>query len=89
MMYIHALELVEKCIEHGVLYEAAHGIYICRKKGWCVCGKSELAKELMNDEKGQKLLIQALKEKGEIFKASDLTIFHDICSLLGIKEKNP
>jgi hypothetical protein len=73
MIYINALELINACVKNDILVEEKGYVFVLRKgkKGWCPTDKDLLAKELMKDEKGQKRLISALKEKNVEFTPKD------------------
>lgn len=73
MIYINALELINACIENDILYEEKGYVFVLRdvKEDLCPTDKDILAKELMNDEKGQQTLISALKKKNVEFTPKD------------------
>lgn len=77
MIYINALELINVSVENNILKEKEGKIFVYRagtpksKAGWYLSEKDFVAKELMNNEKGQRLLISALKEKNVDFVPKD------------------
>jgi len=77
MFYINALELINVSVKNNILEESEERILVYRestsksKAGWHLTDKDTVAKELMNDEEGQKLLISALKEKNVDFIKTD------------------
>lgn len=68
MIYIDALELINSCVENGILNEVKGNIAVYRnaspknKAGWHLIERDILAKELMSDEYGQKMLVSALNK---------------------------
>lgn len=89
MWYIHAIELINLAIKNDVLKEKDGGAFVYRNnsdtspEGWYLEDKDTIAYELMEDEEGQKLLIEALKDKNIEFKPTDfswLTVFLDKAS---------
>ncbi|MDF2880247.1 MAG: hypothetical protein K0R54_804 [Clostridiaceae bacterium] len=89
MIYINAIELINLCIEHDILKEENGEVPVYRqgtpksKEGWYLTDKDTLAKELMNDEDGQNMLISVLKEKNVEFKPShfDFELFDKFCNV--------
>lgn len=81
MRYIDALGLINKAIKAELLQEEKGGVLVYRAKsvqspeGWYLEEKDTVAKELMKDEAGQKMLMEALKEKGMEFVPTDYTLF--------------
>jgi hypothetical protein len=73
MAYIDALKLINLAIENDLLGEQEGKVFVYRaatsrsEEGWYLDDKDIVAKELMNDEKGQKTIIEVLKEKGVSF----------------------
>lgn len=69
MFYIEALNLIDLCLEHGVLSETEGGIPVYRDRsetspeGWYLESKPDLAQELMHDEDGIVALSLALQQK--------------------------
>lgn len=74
MKYIDALNLLNLCVENEILSEKDGGIFVYRNagekspEGWYLTDKDLLSKELMTDKEGQKVLIEALNEKGTKFE---------------------
>lgn len=74
MYYADALNLIEICAENDILKEQEGCIFVYREKGtinkegWYLVPKECLAQELRESEEGQRVLIEALKEKGIIFE---------------------
>lgn len=89
MIYINALELINTCLDHGILKRYFNMdfytgyVYVYKdagkesKEGWYLENKDTLAKELMDNEEACGLLIDALKEKGIYFKATDYSWMDD------------
>lgn len=77
MLYINALELINLAIQNDFLKEENGKVFVFRsktsqsKEGWYLEDKDAVCKELMKDEKGQKVIIQALKDKGIDFVMTD------------------
>lgn len=73
MIYINALELINTCIKNGILVEKEGYVFVLRKgkKDWCLTDKDILAKELMDDKKGQETLISALRNKNVKFTPTE------------------
>ena len=74
MCYADALNLVNVCVENGVLTELEgncvaiyHEASDTMPAGFYADPKDEVAHELMEDEEGQKYLIDALAAKGVSF----------------------
>ena len=88
MIYLNALELINEAVKNDILEEKEGQILVYRKgtsqskEGWYLSDKDIVAKELMNDEKGQGLLISALKQKNVEFKPTDCSGFADLHDLL-------
>lgn len=66
MYYIDAIHLMKACVENGILKtnETKDMIFIVRETGRYIEQADIVARELMHDEDGQRILIEALKEKG-------------------------
>lgn len=77
MIYINALNLINLCVKNKLLIEKDGKIFIYRnatlenEEGWYLDEKDFVAKELMNDEKSQRILIDALKKKNVNFIPKD------------------
>lgn len=77
MLYINALELINVSIKNNLLDEIEGKIHIYRngtsesEPGWYLEEKDIVAKELMNDKKGQKLIISLLKKRNVDFTPTD------------------
>lgn len=74
MKYIDAKRLVELCLEQNLfniyedkilLYRESKGEF---KEGWYATEKEDVIHEVKNDEKGQKFLINALKDRSISFE---------------------
>ena len=70
MYYILAKEIVQKCIEHGILQKVNGCIPIYEKasdsdpEGWVLYPEEDVIYMIMHDEAGQSALQEALLEKG-------------------------
>ena len=79
MLYINAVELIECCLKHGVLQTDYGRIAVYRSagtnspEGWYLEDKETVVREVMNDTEGQKVLIEALAQKGIMFKPTDFS----------------
>lgn len=72
MYFIDALNLLDLCLEHGVLVQRDGLVLVIHENGDGVLwDKTLLAQELMTDEVGQKALLEALADKGETFTQFD------------------
>lgn len=78
MIYINALELINACIENNILYEDRGYVLVARTghQGLSPTDKDTLAKELMNDEKGQEILISELKKRNVEFIPTNYSCFN-------------
>lgn len=79
MWYIHTIELINIAIKNDVLKEKDGNVFVYRNgsdtspEGWYLEDKEMLAHELMEDEKGQKFIIEALKDKNIEFQPTDFS----------------
>ena len=70
MRYTDCLTLINMSIKFGILKEEGEKVFIFRNegktihKGWFLEDKHEVAKELMEDDIGQEVLIKALEREG-------------------------
>ena len=74
MKYVEILSLINLSIRYGILREQDGKVFIYRNegknshKGWFLESKDFLAQELMQDQRGQDMLIEALAKQGLEFK---------------------
>ena len=74
MKYIDCLNLINMSIKYDILKEQEGKVFVYRNtgaklpKGWFLEDKDKIAKELMEDNLGQELLIGALEKQGLNFK---------------------
>ena len=74
MYYILAKEIIDKCIEVGLLHEQDGGIFVYHQasisepekypEGWYLDDKEDTIHDLMHDENGQQILLRELEKKG-------------------------
>lgn len=74
MYYIVAKEIVAKCIEVGILQAHEGGIFVYHDasqtepekypEGWYLDPEEDVVHSLMADAEGQRILLEALEEKG-------------------------
>lgn len=89
MYFYDTQRLVRLAVEHGILHSENGGVAIYRKagpdpkqspEGWYLELPDDVAHDLMDDAEGQRCLIEALAEKGIVFREEG----PDICT--GIDE---
>ena len=74
MYYILAKEIIDKCIEVGLVHEQNGGIFVYHQasisepekypEGWYLDDKEDTIRGLMHDENGQQILLRELEKKG-------------------------
>lgn len=89
MFYIDALNLINLCIEHGILTEHEGHVLIIHENGPVLWDKDLLAHELMQDFEGQDVLLSALEEKHIQFKPFDFGPFNEAYAMFGPDGKYP
>ena len=64
MHYIKALDLVNKCVELGIMKEVNNKILVfTANSGWNFVEKDIVVKDLMSSEEGQYIITEQIKEK--------------------------
>lgn len=91
MFYIDALNLINLCIEHGILEQPEKDGYvlIIHKNGPVLWEKDLLAKKLMLDFDGQGILLSALEEKNIQFEPFNFGPLDEAYAMFGPKGKHP
>lgn len=84
MTFFDAFNLLMMATNHGIVHREGSMVFVYRQagsppeenpEGWYKENITDIAQELMNDEEGQQVLIDALRKKGIEFKhVPDLSI---------------
>lgn len=76
--FIDALRIIDLCIEHGILATQDDHVIVVHESGdrylW---PKDELARELMEDMDGQKVLLDEMEKRGIPYTPYDHVSFRD------------
>lgn len=77
MTFFNAFNLLAMAADHGIIRREANMVFVYRQagsppeqypEGWYEEKITDIAQELMDDEKGQQILVEQLRKKGIEFK---------------------